>query len=93
MSKLVIPQKNVEAWVAAMARKYGVTDKPNDIIALGDVITSLSGDDVKLDSVGIMLVHLKEKGVLTGANVIDIKFAHMQEKKKLSRSMEPGYGI
>lgn len=93
MSQLLIPQKNVAAWVADMAEKHGVTDEPNDIITLGDIITSLSGDDVKLDSVGIMLVHLKEKGVITGADVIDIKFAHIQEKKKLNRSVEPGYGI
>lgn len=93
MSQLIIPQKNVAAWVADMAKKHGVTDKPNSIIALGDTITGLSGDDVKLDSVGIMLVYLKEKGVLTGENIIQIKYAQLKENKNLNKNRDSGYEL
>lgn len=85
MNNLVIPKKNVAKWVADLAGQHGVTDKPNSIIALADTITGLSDDDVKLDSVGIMLVHLKEMGILTGRQIIQVKYAQLKENESEKR--------
>jgi hypothetical protein len=79
-----LPDRDIEAFVLDLAAKTGVTDAADRYSKMASVITSLSGDDVVLDSVERLLVNLKMKGVIEKSEMLALQSKYLQEIKPLT---------
>ena len=81
--QLEIPEENVQQFVFDLAQRHGVRVVRTRLDQLGDIFTSLSGDDVKLDLVGETLVSLMKAKVISGKQGTKLLFNHLRERRRL----------
>ena len=74
-------KRNVEQYVRALAAEHGVTAQRNANDRLAQVLTILSGDDSVLDDIEQILVALKRKGVIKGAEVLMLQAEYLNGKQ------------
>lgn len=63
-----------------MAQQHNITSDATSLDDMGNTITRLAGDDVVLDEVEMLIVHLGQQGHITGAQVL--QYAHAWRKEK-----------
>lgn len=80
--QLEIPEENVQQFVLDLARRHGVRVVRTRLDQLGDIFTSLSGDDVKLDIVGETLVSLMKAKIISGKQGTKLMFNHIRERRR-----------
>ena len=78
---LKIPADNVAEFILELARQYGVRANRTKLDEFAEMATRLSGDDVVLDSVGQTLVALREKNVISGAQMNRLMFCYLREAR------------
>lgn len=79
-----MPQKTptcVASYIYQLAKAHNVTGARDTLSHVATAITTLSGDDIKLDEIEQMLVKLKRKGVLTKAEILHLHGHYLCEKK------------
>ena len=80
MTALLKPHEpHASETIQALAAKYGISYRPSPLDELGDVITSLSGDDVKLDEMERLLVELGRAKIIDGRTQIALAAAYQDE--------------
>lgn len=80
--QMAIPEENVQQFVLDLARRHEVRVVRTRLDQLGDVFTSLSGDDVKLDIVGETLVSLMKAKVISGEQGSKLLLNHIRERRR-----------
>lgn len=70
----------IEQHIRNLAQQHNTTSHPTSLDQMGHSITRLSGDDVALDEVEMLIVHLGQQGHITGYDVI--QYAHAWRKEK-----------
>lgn len=78
---MVVEKRNVEEYVLALAAEHGVTAHRNATDRLAQVLTNLSGDDSVLDDIEQLLVALKRKGVIQGAEMLMLQAEYLNGKQ------------
>jgi len=59
-----LPVKGVAAFVARLAKVYGIAYRRSGLDDFAEAVTRAAGDDIKLDLTGKLLVALKRKGLI-----------------------------
>lgn len=77
---MTVEKRNVEEYVRALSAAHGVTPAMDAYDRMAQVLTSLGGDDVKLDEVERLLVGLKRKGVIQGAEMVLLQSEYLNSK-------------
>lgn len=76
-------KSSVAELVIALATKYGITAEMDRIDRLASTFTSLAGDDVKLDEIEILLVHLARKEVISQEELFSLVEKYLDESKPI----------
>lgn len=79
----VLPESNVGNFVKAYAALNGVKATRTRLDLFAEAVTRLAGDAVKLDEVGQTLVALRERNLVSGAEMNRLMFNHLREKKRV----------
>ena len=79
----VLPESDVGTFVAKFALSHGVKAVRTKLDLFAEAVTRMAGDDVKLDQVGQTLVALREKNLVSGAEMNKLMFNHLREQKRV----------
>ena len=71
---------SIEQHIRNLAQQHNITSDVTSLDDMGNTITRLAGDDVVLDEVEMLIVHLGQQGYITGAQVL--QYAHSWRKEK-----------
>ncbi|MCS4061707.1 hypothetical protein [Pseudomonas putida] len=74
-------KNSVAELVIALAAKHGITAEMDRIDRLASTFTSLAGDDVKLDEIEILLVHLARKEIISQEELFSLVEKYLDESK------------
>ncbi len=77
---IVIPEREVAAFVRDLARRHQVRYRRTATDDLADAITRLADDDVTLDEVEHLMIALRRAGVLTADNFVPLQVKYLREK-------------
>ncbi len=77
----VLPVADVGRFVIDFARRHGVHATRTKLDEFAEAVSRLSGDEIRLDQVGQTLVALRERGLVTGAQMNRLMFNHLRERK------------
>jgi hypothetical protein len=66
--------------ILALARAHSVAYRPNALDDLGNAITRLSGDDVELDDIELLLLALERAGCVSTDEADDLHIAYMRQR-------------
>lgn len=79
MTKLQIPDTNIDEFIIQFAREHGIKYTRTSADAMAEVITRLSGDEVPQDDIADLLVALKRANVIDGRTMIELLGRHIDE--------------
>ena len=60
----------IEQHIRNLAQQHNIHSQPTQLDDMGNAITRLAGDDVVLDEVEMLIVHLGQQGHLTGKEAL-----------------------
>jgi hypothetical protein len=66
--------------ILAMARGRGIVYRPNALDDLGNAVTQLAGDDVRLDDTELLLLALERAGCVSVGEADRLHIAHMRQR-------------
>ena len=66
--------------ILALARAHGIAYRPTTLDELGNAITRIAGDNVKLDEPGLLLISLERAGYLTPADAARLHGEYLNVK-------------
>ena len=75
-----MPEKNIVDYILGLASKYDISYTPCSVDRFADIITSLTGDEVKHDPIEDMLVALKKEGKLSLGQVAILSVRYQRER-------------
>lgn len=73
----------IEQHIRNVAQQHNITPHTTPLDAMGNAITRLAGDDVALDEVEMLIVHLGQQGHITGKEVVQYAHAWRNEKNNI----------
>lgn len=73
---------SVKKYVEWLAKENGVTKERDKYSLAVDAVARVTGDYVELDDTQILLINLKNSGVLSSKEHMHIAHKHIIEKKK-----------
>lgn len=73
-----------ERFIRALAKRNGITAKRNDLDRLAGDFARLVGDETTLDEVEILLAHLGQRGLISGARSQKLHAAYLREKRAVA---------
>lgn len=76
-----LPTTGVQSFIERYARAHRVHPVRTGLDDYAEAVTRAAGDDVTLDPVGKLLVALKKKGLLNGAQLARLMTNYMRETK------------
>lgn len=71
----------IEPHIRNLAQQHNITSHTTSLDEMGNSITRLAGDDVVLDEVEMLIVHLGQQGHLSGLEVVQYASAWQDEKR------------
>lgn len=71
---------SIEQHIRNLAQQHNITSDVTSLDDMGNTITRLAGDEVVLDEVEILIVHLGQQRHITGAQVLQYAQAWRKEK-------------
>lgn len=74
---------SVEQTIRDLATQHGVTATLTSLDHMGNAITRLAGDDVILDEIEMLIVHLGQAGHISGKDVLQLATAWQDEKRSI----------
>ncbi|KQT11026.1 hypothetical protein [Ramlibacter sp. Leaf400] len=74
-----LPRQGVRAFVERLAQAHGIQHHRTGVDDFAEAVTRASGDDVRLDRTGKLLVALKKNSVITGRQLARLMTNHMEE--------------
>ena len=74
------PTTGVAEFVRDLAGRHGVVYVEAPYDGLAEVITRLSGDEVDLDEVELLLFALQRAGVITTKDVVELQLNYLRER-------------
>lgn len=77
----LLPSEGVAAFVARFAASHGVAYRRTALDVWAETVTQLSGDDVRTDATCDLLVALKRRGLLSGAQMARLLVLHLRERR------------
>ena len=78
-----LPKKNVREFVKRFALAKHIQFKRSGLDDWAEAVTRASGDDVKLDSTGKLLVSLKKKHLINGRQMARLMTNHLREHQSV----------
>jgi len=66
--------------ILALAQARGVVYRPNALDDLGNAVTRLAGDDVRLDDTELLLLALERAGWVSTGEADRLHIAHMRQR-------------
>ena len=84
----VLPVSNVGSFVMAFAEINGVKPTRTRLDLFAEAVTRLAGDEVKLDQVGQTLVALRERNLVSGAEMNTLFHNHILERNRGSMAAQ-----
>jgi len=66
--------------ILALAQARGVVYRPNALDDLGNAVTRLAGDDVRLDDTELLLLALERAGCVSTGEADRLHIAHMRQR-------------
>ena len=66
--------------ILALARAPGVVYRPNALDELGNAVTRLAGDEVRLDDIELLLLALERAECVSTAEADRLHIAHMRQR-------------
>jgi len=66
--------------ILALARTFGVAYQPNALDDLGNNVTRLAGDNVRLDDTELLLLALERAGCISTGEADRLHIAHMRQR-------------
>ncbi|CAN5640415.1 hypothetical protein BH10PSE18_BH10PSE18_46050 [soil metagenome] len=82
-----LPVQGVGAFVADLAKAYGVAYARTRLDDFAEAVTRLAGDDERLDVTGKLLATLRKKSVIDGRQLARLMTNHMREQQNAVRSV------
>lgn len=76
-----LPRQGVRRFVERLAQVHGVEYRRTGLDDFAEAVTRLSGDDVKLDHTGKLLVALRKKNVINGRQLARLATNYMTEEE------------
>ncbi|MDF1600335.1 hypothetical protein PZ895_11245 [Mesorhizobium sp. YIM 152430] len=77
-----LTQSSAEQAVRDLARRHQITASRSQIDDWADDVTRLAGDDVTLDEVEELIVGLRRKGVVDGAELTRLHSRYLEERNE-----------
>ena len=78
-----LPKKNVSEFVKRFALSKHIQFKRSGLDDWAEAVTRASGDDVKLDGTGKLLVTLKKKHLINGRQMARLMTTHLREHQSV----------
>lgn len=63
---------SIEQHIRNLAQQHNITSDVTSLDDMGNTITRLAGDDVVLDEVEMLIVHLGQQGHITGKEALTL---------------------
>lgn len=79
----MMSQTTTEKFIRNLAKKHNVTAKATDLDRLADSFTRLVGDNADQDEIGMLLVHLTQRGVLSGPQCLELRHKYLRERRTI----------
>lgn len=73
--------RRVADQILALATEHGVTAELDRIDNIANTLSGLSGDDVKLDEIEVLLVHLARKEIISQEELFSLLEGYLDESK------------
>lgn len=80
-----LPNTGVGAFVARLAKAYGVVYTRTRLDDFAEAVTRLAGDDERLDATGKLLATLRKQSVINGPQLARLMTNHMREQQDAVR--------
>lgn len=77
-----VPTSGLRTHIVALAKRHGVTYTKTTCDQLAEAITNLSGDDVEMDDVELLLIALERAGIVPSEQVVPLHVNYLREKFK-----------
>lgn len=72
---------SVKVQVLALAEEHGITAELDRIDNMANTFSGLSGDDVKLDEIEVLLVHLARNEIISQEEMFSLLEGYLDESK------------
>lgn len=79
-----LPSHDVQGFVEELAKAHDIVDpRSTGLDAFADVVTRLSGDEVRSDATSLLLIALKRQEIISGSQLARLLANHLRERENV----------